>query len=65
MLEVGGKKVAGTLFALANHYTFTVKTKLGDIAVTTIYCYLSINNIHVFKHVCVCVAACVCVFHKN
>ncbi len=41
------------------------KTKLGDIAVTTIYCYLFINNINVFKHVCVCVAACVRVFHKN
>ncbi len=39
--------------------------KLGDIAVTTIYCYLFINNINVFKHVCVCVAACVRVFHKN
>ncbi len=58
-------KGGGTLFALANHYIFTVKNKLGDIAVTTIYCYLFINNINVFKHLCVCVAACVRVFHKN
>ncbi len=58
MLEVG-EKGGCTLFALANHYIFTVKKKLGDIAVTTIYCYLFINNINVFKHVCVCVAACV------
>ncbi len=41
------------------------KTKLGDIAGTTIYCYLFINNINLFKHVCVCVAVCVRVFHKN
>ncbi len=37
-------KGGGTLFALANHYIFTVKTKLGDIAVTTIYCYLLLTT---------------------
>ncbi len=60
-----GKKVA----VLSLHWQIITflqwKTKLGDIAVTTIYCYLFINNINVFKHVCVCVAACVRVFHKN
>ncbi len=60
-----GKKVA----VLSLHWQIITflqwKTKLGDIAVTTIYCYLFINNINVFKHVCVCMAACVRVFHKN
>ncbi len=63
MLEVG-EKGGGTLFALANHYIFTVKNKTWRYC-----CYnnllLFINDINVFKHVCVCVAACVHVFHKN
>ncbi len=54
-----GKKVA----VLSLHWQIITflqwKTKLGDIAVTTIYCYLFINNINVFKHVCGCVRVCI------
>lgn len=60
-----GEKGGGTLFALSNHDIFTVKNK------TWRYCYynnmllLLINNINVFKHVCVSVAACVHIYKDN
>ncbi len=65
MLEVG-EKVA----VLSLHWqiiTFYSEKQNLEILLLQLFIviYLFINNINVFKHLCVCVATCVHVLHKN